>query len=131
VIAVRLLVDTHAFLWFAAGDARLSSRARRRIEDPAHDRFLSVASVWEMAIKLSLGKLSLAVSLDALVEHGALANGFSLLDVRQEHASGVAHLPFNHRDPFDRLLVCQAMSDGLSLVSNDAVLDAYPVQRIW
>jgi PIN domain nuclease of toxin-antitoxin system len=128
---VRLLVDTHAFLWFAGGDAKLSPRARRRIEDPAHDRFLSVASIWEMAIELSLGKLSLAISLDTLVEQGAIDNGFSLLDVRREHASGVEHLPFHHRDPFDRLLVCQAMTDGLTLVSNDAALDSYPVQRIW
>jgi PIN domain nuclease of toxin-antitoxin system len=128
---VRLLVDTHAFLWFAAGDPRLTSRARRRIEDAANDRFLSVASVWEMAIKLSLGKLTLAISLDTLIEEGAVNNGFSLVDVRREHAVAVTHLPFHHRDPFDRLLVTQAMTDKMTIVSNDAELDAYPIQRLW
>ena len=128
---MRLLVDTHAFLWFAAGDPRLTSRARRRIEDAANDRFLSVASVWEMAIKLSLGKLTLAISLDTLIEEGAVNNGFSLVDVRREHAVAVTHLPFHHRDPFDRLLVTQAMTDKMTIVSNDAELDAYPIQRLW
>jgi PIN domain nuclease of toxin-antitoxin system len=128
---VRLLLDTHAFLWFAAGDPRLPTRARRRIEDTANDRFLSVASVWEMAIKLSLGKLTLAISLDTLIEEGAVNNGFSLLDVRREHALAVTHLPFHHRDPFDRLLVTQAMTDKMAIVSNDAELEAYPIQRLW
>src|SRR4051794_18230076 len=128
---MRILVDTHAFLWFVAGDQRLSTRARRRIEDPASDRFLSVASVWETAIKISLGKLTLSVSLDTLIDEGATDNGFALLDVRREHAVAVMHLPFHHRDPIDRLLVCQAMSDRLTIVSSDAALDAYPIQRIW
>ena len=128
---VRLLLDTHAFLWFAAGDARLSSRARRRIEDPGNDKFLSVASVWEIAIKTSLGKLTLSVSLEALVDDGAVDNGIALLDVRREHAVAVGHLPFHHRDPFDRLLICQAMVEGMAVVSKDAGFNAYPVQRIW
>lgn len=128
---MRILVDTHAFLWFVAGDQRLSTRARRRIEDPGSDRFLSVASVWETAIKISLGKLTLAVSLDTLIDEGATDNGFALLDFRREHAVAVMHLPFHHRDPFDRLLVCQAMTDRLTIVSSDAALDAYPIQRIW
>ena len=128
---MRLLLDTHAFLWFAAGDPRLPPCARRRIEDTANDRFLSVASVWEMAIKLSLGKLALAVSLDTLIEEGAVNNVFSLLDFRREHAVAVTHLAFHHRDPFDRLLVAQAMTDKLGIVSNDAELEAYPIQRLW
>jgi PIN domain nuclease of toxin-antitoxin system len=128
---VRLLVDTHAFLWFAAGDARLSSRARRRIEDPAHDKFLSVASIWEAAVKTSLGKLRLSVSLEVVIDEGAVRNGIALLDVRREHAAAVEHLPFHHRDPFDRLLVCQAMVEKMEIVSADASLDAYPVRRVW
>jgi PIN domain nuclease of toxin-antitoxin system len=128
---VRLLLDTHAFLWFAGGDARLSSRARRRIEDPAHDKFLSVASIWEAAIKASLGKLTLSISLEAVVEEGATNNGIALVDVRREHAAAVEHLPFHHRDPFDRLLVCQAMVERMQIVSADASLDAYPIRRVW
>jgi PIN domain nuclease of toxin-antitoxin system len=128
---VRLLLDTHTFLWFAAGDRQLSARARRRIEDTAHDKFLSVASIWEVAIKASLGKLELSISLDALVEEGASNNGINLLDVRREHAVAVEHLPFRHRDPFDRLLVCQAMVEQMEIVSGDDALDAYPVRRVW
>lgn len=128
---MRLLVDTHPFLWFAAGDARLSSRARRRIEDPAHDKFLSVASIWEAAVKTSLGKLRLSISLEEVIDEGAVRNGIALLDVRREHAAAVEHLPFHHRDPFDRLLVCQAMVEKMEIVSADASLDAYPVRRVW
>jgi PIN domain nuclease of toxin-antitoxin system len=128
---VRLLVDTHAFLWFAAGDVRLSSRARRRIEDSAHDKFLSVASIWEVAVKASLGKLSLSVSLEAVIDEGAVRNGIALLDIRREHAAAVEHLPFHHRDPFDRLLVCQAIVEKMEIISADASLDAYPVSRVW
>lgn len=128
---MRLLLDTHAFLWFAAGDERLSVRARRRIEDPVHDKFLSVASIWEAAIKVSLGKLALAVSLDVVIDEGALSNGITLLDVRREHAAAVEHLPFHHRDPFDRLLVCQAMMEKMDVVSADPSLDGYPVRRVW
>jgi PIN domain nuclease of toxin-antitoxin system len=124
-------LDTHAFLWFAGGDARLSSRARRRIEDPAHDKFFSVASIWEAAIKVSLGKLALAISLEAVIEEGAANNGIALLDVRREHAAAVEHLPFHHRDPFDRLLVCQAMIERMEIVSSDASLDSYPIRRVW
>ncbi len=128
---MRLLLDTHTFLWFVSGDGRLSARARRRIEDPAHDKLLSVASVWEIAIKLSLGKLALSVSLDALIQDGAIDNGIAMLDVRTEHALAVAHLPWHHRDPFDRLLVAQASVDALTLLSADAALDRYAVARIW
>lgn len=128
---MRLLVDTHAFLWFVAGDERLSSRPRRRIEDPAHDKFLSVASIWEAAIKASLGKLTLSVSLDAVIDEGAVKNGITLLDVRREHAAAVERLPFHHRDPFDRLLVCQAMIEKMDIVSADAALDSYAIRRVW
>ncbi len=128
---MRLLLDTHAFLWFAGGVSRLSPGARRRIEDTAHDKFLSVASIWEAAIKVSFGKLALSVSLDVVLDQGAVNNGIVLLDVRREHAAAVEHLPFHHRDPFDRLLVSQAMIERMEIVSADESLDAYPVRRIW
>ncbi|HEY4188449.1 MAG TPA: type II toxin-antitoxin system VapC family toxin [Polyangia bacterium] len=128
---MRLLVDTHAFLWFVSGDDRLSARARRRIEDSAHDKFLSVASIWEAAIKASLGKLTLAVSLDTVIDEGAVNNGIALLEVRREHAAAVERLPLHHRDPFDRLLVCQAMIEKMDVVSADAALDGYPIRRVW
>lgn len=128
---MRLLLDTHAFLWFVAGDAQLSRRARRRIEDPRYEKYLSVASMWEIAIKRSVGKLELEVSLDELIDAGAVDNGILLLDVARRHATGVAELAFHHRDPFDRLLVSQAMCEEMAIVTRDPAFDAYPVKRVW
>jgi PIN domain nuclease of toxin-antitoxin system len=128
---VRLLLDTHAFLWFVAGSAELSTRARRRIEDVGNERLLSIASVWELAIKASLGKIMLAVPLGELVQEGALDNEISLLPVSREHAVGVGVLPFHHRDPFDRMLAVQAAQEGLTIVSRDDCFDASGVRRIW
>ncbi len=127
---MKLLLDTHAFLWFASGSKELSARARRAIENPAHIAYLSVASAWEMAIKLSLGKLTLGVPLDDLIERG-VRTGIVELAVRRAHVLGVATLPWHHRDPFDRLLVSQALVEGLQLVSADVALDRYPVRRLW
>jgi PIN domain nuclease of toxin-antitoxin system len=118
-------------LWFVAGDERLSSGARRRIEDSRHDKHLSVASVWEIAIKKSIGKIDLEVSLDELIDDGAEDNGIVVLDVERRHALGAAELAFHHRDPFDRLLVSQAMSERMAIVSRDTAFDAYPVKRVW
>ena len=128
---MRLLLDTHVFLWLQTDPERLRASTRTLLAATENEVYLSVASVWEMAIKLSLGKLTLAISLDTLIEEGAVNNGFSLVDVRREHAVAVTHLPFHHRDPFDRLLVTQAMTDKMTIVSNDAELDAYPIQRLW
>ena len=128
---MRLLLDTHAFLWFVAGDAKLSRTARRRIEDARHDKYLSVASIWEIAIKTTLGKLTLDVSLDYLVDDGAGDNGISILDVVGSHALGVAHLGMHHTDPFDRLLISQALSENMAIVGRDASFDDYAVKRIW
>jgi PIN domain nuclease of toxin-antitoxin system len=128
---MKLLLDTHTFLWFAGGSRELSARARRRIEDAANERFLSVASVWELAIKVSLGKIVLAVPLGDLVQEGAIENEMTLLPIAREHAIGVGALPFRHRDPFDRMLAVQAAQEGLAIVSKDPCFDAYGVRRIW
>jgi PIN domain nuclease of toxin-antitoxin system len=128
---VRLLLDTHAFLWFCADDSALSSEAKSRIQDPRNDKFLSVASIWEIAIKRSLGKLHLSVELSELVAQATIPNGIGVLDVRTEHAVGVVSLPFFHRDPFDRMLVAQALAERLAIVGGDAAFDAYPIRRIW
>jgi PIN domain nuclease of toxin-antitoxin system len=100
---VRLLLDTHVFLWFLAGDARLRASIRGRIENKAHDKFLSVASVWEMAIKVSLGKLKLKDPLGEIVDRGASANGITVITIAKDHAVGSVRCR-GHRDPFDRLL---------------------------
>lgn len=129
--ARRLLLDTHAFLWLASGDARVSDELRAQLSDPASELLLSVVSVWEMAIKKSLGKLSLEIPLGRLLEQQLEAMGFKLLDVEAEHALAVEELAWHHRDRFDRLLVAQAIVEGLPIVSADAAFDAYPVSRVW
>jgi PIN domain nuclease of toxin-antitoxin system len=126
---MALLLDTQAFLWWVADDPRLSRRAARAIA--ATECLLSVASCWEMAIKASLGKLTLPGALDRFVQEQLEVNGFNLLAISLEHASVVAGLPFHHRDPFDRLLAAQALAEDLSLVSADPVFRRYGVTRVW
>lgn len=128
---MRVLIDTHAFLWFCAGDSALSTRARRAIEDRRNERFLSVASLWEIAIKVSLKKLELEIDLAELIQAGAVDNGLVIVEVASRHAVGVVNLPFHHRDPFDRILVSQAKVEGLAIVGRDPAFDAYGVKRVW
>ena len=126
-----LLLDTHTFLWLATDDGRLSQTARELVIDPATQLFLSVGSIWEMAIKKGLGRIELAIPLSRLVEEQLKDLRTNLLEIRCEHALLVETLPFHHRDPFDRLLVAQAIEEKLSLLSADEQLDAYPVDRVW
>ncbi len=127
----RYLLDTHTFLWMSGEPARLGPAARQRIEATTSQLFLSVASVWEMAIKRSLGKLDLPEPLAGFLEEQLAATRTNLLDVRSEHALRVETLPWHHRDPFDRLLVAQAHFEALPILSRDPSFDAYLVERIW
>jgi len=128
---MRLLFDTHIFLWFVYGDAQLNARARAFIEDPVNTCFLSMASIWETAIKVSTGKLTLAQPVDVFFAEQTQRNGISLLPIELAHATRVATLPFHHHDPFDRLLVAQSLTENMPLLSADAVLDAYSIVRYW
>ena len=128
---MRLLLDTHTFLWFIMGSSNLSANARAPVEDAANESLLSVASLWEMAIKVSLGKFTLSAPLDALIPQQLGSNGIELLGIQVAHAAAVSTLPFHHRDPFDRLLIAQAIVEGMPVVSADAAFDAYPVKRLW
>ena len=127
----RLLLDTHAFLWWTADAKDLSSRARKAIGAADSECWLSVASVWELSIKLSLGKLQLAQPLKRFVPEQLAANRIRLLPLALSHAVLVADLPWHHRDPFDRLLVAQATVEGLTLVTRDKELSAYGVSTLW
>jgi PIN domain nuclease of toxin-antitoxin system len=129
-VARRLLLDTHAFLWLAA-DGPLSGPAAAALVSEDSEVFLSLASVWEMAVKSSLGRLTLHLPLERLVREQARANSLQLLGIHIDHVLEVEHLPWVHRDPFDRLLVAQARREGLCLVSRDAVLDGYGIDRLW
>lgn len=127
----RFLLDTHTFLWMASEPKRLGPAARRKIESSAAELLLSVASVWEMAIKSSLGKLSLDEPLGDFLQEQLAALRVRILDIRSEHALRVESLPWHHRDPFDRLLVAQAMFEATPVLSRDSTLDAYDVERLW
>jgi PIN domain nuclease of toxin-antitoxin system len=125
-----LLLDTHAFLWWVADDDRLPGRARAAITG-ADRVFVSVASCWELAIKTSLGRLTLSRPLDRFLAEHLGSNQFTLLPIELPHTAAVATLPFHHRDPFDRLLAAQALHEKLPLVSADPVFKAYKVKRVW
>ena len=128
---MKLLIDTHAALWFLGGDPRLSIAARSAIEDPRSERLFSSACAWEIAIKVSLGKLDLHVSFDTLVPGQLEQNGISLLPIYPAHLRQVIRLPFHHRDPFDRLVIAQAISEQATLISADTKLDEYGIHRVW
>ena len=127
---MKLLLDTHAFLWFVTGDPRMGGKARRQMEAGETELYLSAASVWEMAIKTSLGRLTLPTSLHEYVEEKIEA-GFRILPVEWPHAAAVAKLPFHHKDPFDRLIIAQGMTEKIPIVSGDQAFKAYGVKIVW
>jgi PIN domain nuclease of toxin-antitoxin system len=128
---MRFLLDTHAFLWFIEGNARLSNTGKDHIEDQSHDLLLSIASLWEMAVKISLGKLDLPQPFAEFMQSHLALSAIGLLEISPQHTYAVADLPFHHRDPFDRLLAAQCLSDGLTLISSDGVFEKYGVERVW
>ena len=128
---MRLLLDTHAFLWWLAGNTRLSMSARRAVEDPDNDVIVSAASAWEIATKHRIGKLSEAVVVAQDVAGAIASQGFEELPITVEDAKRAGGLPGPHGDPFDRMLIAQAMARGLVLVSIDRVFDKYGVRRVW
>jgi PIN domain nuclease of toxin-antitoxin system len=129
---VRLLLDTHAFLWWVFADPKLSRAARTAISDEAQNSvFVSAASAWEITTKYRIGKLSGARVVAEDVSGVITAEGFNPLAVSVLHAERAGGLAGDHRDPFDRMLIAQAISEDLSLVSNERVFEAYGVKRLW
>lgn len=128
---MRVLLDTHTFLWWLDGDRRLAVRGRRLIADAATEVFVSAASAWEIAIKAAAGKLPGALDVAEDVSGCMESQGFRPLDITVLHAQRAGSLRPLHRDPFDRMPAAQALTEGLPLLSNDAVFDAYAVRRIW
>ena len=124
------LADTHVLLWFALDPERLGRRAHDVLTATDEPVFFSMASVWEIAIKLSLGKLRLDGTLPQFVAQ-QISNGFTLLPIQVSHAAQQAALPWHHRDPFDRLLIAQAIEEDLTIVTGDPAFRKYRVKRIW
>lgn len=128
---MRLLLDTHAILWFLANAPKLSSRARAAILDPANTRWASPISLLEIALKNRIGKLPLPDPFGLMFPASLTASDIHLLPVEPEHIEPLTRLPMHHRDPFDRLLAATAMVEGLTLVSADSAFDAYGLPRHW
>jgi len=128
---MNVLLDTHAFLWFMSGDSKLSAIAKQEIENPDNQKLVSVASLWEMGIKISLGKLTLQKPFNELIPRQIEDNGFELLNIKLDHISKLTLLAYYHRDPFDRMLASQCLSDELPIISCDETFDNYIVKRIW
>ena len=125
------LLDTHAFLWFIAGDDRLTRRMRSLMADGDRVLLLSIASIWEIAIKVSLGKLILTAPFAELIPQQLATNAIDILPIEVADLSTLVQLPFHHSDPFDRLLAAQSRTRSLPLISGDTIFDQYQVQRLW
>lgn len=128
---MTLLLDTHAVLWFWWNDPQLSPTATALICDPANRKVVSPATPWEVAIKVSLKKLDIGGPYRGFFPQHMLRNNFEWLHTTDDHLAVLADLPFHHKDPFDRLIVAQAVAEGISVVSIDSAFDPYPIQRLW
>ena len=128
---MKLLLDTHALIWWLRGDARLSALAQTAIADPGNSVLVSAVSAFEVTTKHRLGKLPEAEILARDFDGERRQEGFEALDITIDHAALAGRLQGEHRDPFDRLLIAQALAEGLVLVSNEAVFDGFGVRRLW
>lgn len=128
---MNILIDTQAIIWFAENNNQLSKTARAAIEDVENTCYVSMASFWEMSIKINLGKLTVnGLTLSEFMDEVA-ENDFKTLDIQRPHILENERLPLFHRDPFDRLIIAQAITDTMTIVSSDDAFDAYPITRIW
>jgi PIN domain nuclease of toxin-antitoxin system len=126
-----LLLDSHTFLWFVLKDPQLSRAAETLITDPDNDILVSPATYWEMAIKVGKKKLDLMATYDNFMKQGIEGNDFEILPIETKHTSLLTTMPLHHKDPFDRLLIAQAIVEQIPVVSVDATFDAYGATRLW
>lgn len=127
---MNLLIDTHVLIWFLNGDSQLSEKARNAIEDTGNNKIVSIASIWEISIKVSLKRLRFPHGLKqflSLIEE----NGFEILPISFEHTIILSDLEFIHRDPFDRLLIAQCLSENLTIITRDELIGNYNIPLIW
>ena len=128
---MKLLLDTHAFLWFIEGNLNLSDIAKNAIEDQSNQKFLSVASLWEMSIKISIGKLELGMTFTELIDREVYGNTIELLEIKPEHLDELMKLLFHHKDPFDRLIVAQSLAEKIPVATKDSAFRSYPITILW
>jgi len=128
---MKLLLDTHTFLWFIGGNINLSNTARNAIENINNQRFISIATLWEISIKVSIGKLKIGLAFTELVEQEVYGNAIEILEISSEHLDELVKLPFHHKDPFDRLIIAQSLVEDAILISKDAVFQSYPIKLLW
>jgi len=128
---VRLLLDTHTMYWYIEGDPRLSATAQTLIQDTSNEVLISPASSWEIAIKISIGKWQLNRDYVDFIDIGLKTYAFQVLPILPTHTARLIGLPFHHRDPFDRLLVAQALAESVPIIGDDTAFDAYGITRLW
>ncbi|TVP62009.1 MAG: type II toxin-antitoxin system VapC family toxin [Nodularia sp. (in: Bacteria)] len=130
---MMFLLDTHTFIWYVMDNSRLSNQVIELINDENNQIFVSVASLWEIAIKQSIGKFTFNQPLpfEIFITQQLHLNDFSLLEIKISHVAVISSLPLHHRDPFDRLLIAQSIVENIPLLSADQIFDAYPIQRLW
>lgn len=127
---MKLLLDTHAFIWFVEDDPNLPQKQKLLIEEPQNEIFLSIASLWEMAIKIQLKKLNINKSIKEIIDI-SIQNGFILLPILPEHIIQLSQLEFHHRDPFDRMIIAQGLAEKQIIIGKDIIFDKYNANRIW
>ena len=128
---MNLLLDTHIFIWAVSDSSKLSTQARHLIEDPQNVKWFSLVSAWEIQIKSQIGKLSLDIPLQELIRQQREKNNLQVLPITLPHVLALDSLPLHHRDPFDRLLIAQAIQEKLILISHDHIFASYDVPVIW
>jgi PIN domain nuclease of toxin-antitoxin system len=128
---MKILLDTHAFLWAISGNSKLSDKARSAYLDSNNELFFSTISYWEIGIKISIGKLELDKNWQKIIDKEMNNNGIKWLDLKKEHVQGIINLKFHHRDPFDRLLIAQAKFEQLTVMTIDKNISKYNVKTLW
>jgi PIN domain nuclease of toxin-antitoxin system len=128
---VKYLIDTHTLLGIVTNDPKLSAKAKDLYLDSENEIFISMASIWELSIKSSLGKISLEQPLDEFVDEHVKGNDIRILKIELPHVLRIENLPFYHRDPFDRLIISQSIEDNIPIIGSDKTFDSYPIKRIW
>jgi len=128
---MEYLLDTHALLWIVTDDKQLSKKVKKIFLDEQNEIFLSIASLWEIAIKVSLNRLELGLSLNEFYIRHVVGNKIRLIDIKVEHLAVLENLEFHHRDPFDRILIAQCLVEKMAIMSKDKIFSNYSIKRIW